>query len=195
MTKHALKKAFHRLYRLGEEPTDIIPIIDDGEMPTFVEKIASRYPSQKLRKKFSIHHDFLVTVFLLLTIAWSVFILLTGHNLFFNEIHRRDMHISSITSFLDAYNIMIVGLLFLNFLLYLWMIVHFHRSRRELYYIIAGLSFVLLASVIGIAATGVGTFDLWGIISLVGFLITGALSIFLKRRLFPRKKKRKKKIA
>jgi len=47
--------------------------------------------------------------------------------------------------------------------------------------------------VIGIAATGVGQFDGWGIISLVGFLITGALSIFLRRRLFPAKKRRSKK--
>ena len=193
MTKHELKKAFNELFRLGEEPADIILLLDDGDNTAFLEKVASRYPSQTLRKRFLSHHDFLIAAFLMLTVVWSVFILLTGHNLFFNEIHRRDMMIQSITSFLQTYNIMMVGLLIVNFLLYLPMIVHLHRSRRELYLVTAGLSFVLLLSVIGIAATGVGQFDGWGIISLVGFLITGALSIFLRRRLFPAKKRRSKK--
>ena len=195
MTKHELKKTFNELFRLGEEPADIVLLLDDGENTAFLEKVASRYPSQALRKRFLPHHDVLIAAFLLLTVVWSVFILLTGHNLFFNEIHRRDMVIQSITSFLQTYNIMMIGLLIVNFLLYLAMIVHFHRSRRELYLITAGLSFVLISSVIGIAATGVGQFDGWGIISLVGFLITGALSIFLRRRLFPAKKRRSKKKA
>jgi len=195
MTKHELKKAFNELFRLGEEPADIVLVLDDGDNATFLKKVASRYPSQTLRKRFLSHHDFLIAAFLMLTVVWSVFILLTGHNLFFNEIHRRDMVIQSITSFLQTYNIMMIGLLIVNFLLYLPMIVHLHRSRRELYLVTAGLSFVLLLSVIGIAATGVGQFDGWGIISLVGFLITGALSIFLRRRLFPAKKRRSKKKA